>query len=102
MKIHNPPHPGEIIRSTYLDYLKITVRELARHLDVSASTTNRLIRGESGISPEMAVRLSICLGRSSESSLRLQDNYDLWHVSKKKGIFKSVKTITVPKNINAA
>ena len=102
MNMHNPPHPGEIIRSTYIDHLEITVRELARHLDVSASTINRLVRGESGISPEMAVRLSICLGRSPESWLRLQDNYDLWQISKNKGIFKSVKSLSIPKDVGAA
>mgnify|MGYP001450003411 CR=1 FL=1 len=102
MKMHNPPHPGEIIRSAYLEHLDMSTRELARHLDVSASTINRLIKGESGISPEMAMRLSICLGRSPESWLRLQDNYDLWHINKKKSIFKAVKKIEIPKNIDAA
>jgi len=100
--MHNPPHPGEIIRSAYIDHLEIPIRELARNLDVSASTINRLIRGESGISPEMAVRLSICLGRSPESWLRLQDTYDLWQISKKKNIFKSVKSIQIQKDVGAA
>ena len=78
MTMHNPPHPGEFIRTVYLEPFSISSRFLATKLDVSPSTLNRVIKGASGISPEMALRLSKALGRSPESWLALQDNYDLW------------------------
>ena len=82
MAMHNPPHPGEFISSTYLEPFSISCRNLARHLDVAASTLNRVLKGKSGISPEMALRLSKALGRSPESWLTMQDNYDLWQAKK--------------------
>ncbi len=78
MPMHNPPHPGEFIREVYLEPNNITGRQLAAKLGVSASTLNRVLQGTSGISPEMALRLSKALGRSPESWLAMQDNHDLW------------------------
>ena len=78
MAMHNPPHPGEFIQAVYLEPFGISSRFLAAKLDVSPSTLNRVIKGTSGISPEMALRLSKALGRSPESWLAMQDNYDLW------------------------
>lgn len=77
MNMHNPPHPGEFIRDVYLEPFGITTRHLAGKLGVSASTLSRIIKGDSGISPEMALRLSKALGRSPESWLAMQDMYDL-------------------------
>ncbi|WP_028571798.1 HigA family addiction module antitoxin [Desulfonatronum lacustre] len=79
MAMHNPPHPGEFIREVYLEPYDLTGRRLASNLNVSPSTLNRILQGRSGISPEMALRLSKALGRSPESWLNMQDNYDLWH-----------------------
>ena len=78
MAMHNPPHPGEFIRSIYLEPFNLSTRALAEKLAVSPSTLNRIITGKSGISPEMALRLSKALGRSAESWLVMQDYYDLW------------------------
>ena len=78
MTMHNPPHPGEFIAVTYLEPFGLSVRLLAARLDVAASTLSRIIKGQSGISPEMALRLSKALGRSPESWLSMQRNYDLW------------------------
>jgi antitoxin HigA-1 len=78
MAMHNPPHPGEFIASVYLEPNSITGRELASKLNVSPSTLNRILTGKSGVSPEMALRLSKCLGRSPESWLAMQHNHDLW------------------------
>ncbi|MBE0494716.1 MAG: HigA family addiction module antidote protein [Thiomicrospira sp.] len=78
MNMHNPPHPGEFIETVYLEASELSGRQLAEHLGVSASTLNRIIKGKSGISPEMALRLSKVLGRTPESWLVMQDNYDLW------------------------
>lgn len=79
MSMHNPPHPGEFIREVYLQPFGITGRQLAAKLSVSPSTLNRILNGASGISSEMALRLSKALGRSPESWLALQDNFELWH-----------------------
>jgi len=82
MAMHNPPHPGEFIRDIYLEPFELSVRSLAESLGVSPSTLTRLINGNSGVSPEMALRLSKALGRTPESWLAMQHNYDLWHAKK--------------------
>jgi addiction module HigA family antidote len=78
MAMHNPPHPGEFIRAVYMEPFGITGRTLANKLAVSPSTLNRVLKGSSGISSEMALRLSKTLGRSPESWLAMQDHYELW------------------------
>jgi addiction module HigA family antidote len=83
MAMHNPPHPGEFIASVYLDPNGITGRELAAKLGVSPSTLNRILTSKSGVSPEMALRLSKCIGRSPESWLAMQHNHDLWQARKR-------------------
>lgn len=78
MTMHNPPHPGEFIRSIYLEPFGMSARALAENLSVAPSTLNRVITGKSGVSAEMALRLSKALGKSPESWLAMQDHYDLW------------------------
>ena len=97
MAMYNPPHPGEFIQATYLEPFNLSCRYLAAKLNVSASTLNRVIKMQSGVSPEMALRLSKALGRSPESWLAMQDAYDLWKAKKR------IKLDDVHKvNINAA
>jgi addiction module HigA family antidote len=91
MAMHNPPHPGEFIQYTYMVPFSVSCRSLATKLDVAASTLNRILKKQSGISPEMALRLSKALGRSPESWLAMQDNYDLWHVKKRVKLGKVTK-----------
>jgi addiction module HigA family antidote len=79
MGMHNPPHPGEFIREVYLAPFGISARQVAENLGVSASTFSRVLNGTSNVSPEMALRLSKAFGRSPESWLAMQDNFDLWH-----------------------
>ena len=83
MVMHNPPHPGEFIATVYLEPNGITGRELASKLGVSPSTLNRILTYKSSVSPEMALRLSKCIGRSPESWLAMQHNYDLWQARKR-------------------
>ncbi|MBU0966430.1 MAG: HigA family addiction module antidote protein [Proteobacteria bacterium] len=78
MNMHNPPHPGEFIREVFLDPYQISYRKAAEKLKVAPSTFLRLIQGKSNVSPEMALRLSKTLGRSPESWLTMQDNFNLW------------------------
>jgi len=82
MTMHNPPHPGEFIKSIYMEPHGISCRNLASHLGVAASTLNRVLKAQSAVSPEMALRLSKVLGRSPESWLSMQDNYELWQARK--------------------
>lgn len=79
MAMHSPPHPGEFITAVYLEPNELIVREVAMALGVSPSTLGRLSNGVTAISPVMALRLSKALGRSPESWLAMQSNYDLWH-----------------------
>ncbi len=97
MAMYNPPHPGEFIRATYMEPFNLSCRYLAGQLNVAAFTLNRVLKTQSGISPEMALRLSKALGRSPESWLSMQDAYDLW-LAKKRVKLGSVQKI----NINAA
>ncbi len=82
MAMHNPPHPGEFIMGTYLEPFGLSSRFLAEKLGVAASTLSRILKGQSGVSPEMALRLSKALGRSPESWLTMQQSYDLWQARK--------------------
>ena len=82
MAMHKPPHPGEFIQVTYMEPFDLSCRYLAAKLNVAASTLNRVLKMQSGISPEMALRLSKALGRSPESWLAMRDAYDLWQAKK--------------------
>jgi addiction module HigA family antidote len=83
MAMHDPPHPSEFINEVYLEPNAISGRELAKKLGVAISTLNRVLKGSGGISPEMALRLSKALGRSPESWLAMQYNYDLWQAKQR-------------------
>ncbi len=79
---HNPMHPGEFIKRVYLIPCHIGSNELARSLKVSDGLVSRLINGKTDVSPAMALKLSKVLGRSPESWLQMQDNFNL-HQAKK-------------------
>ena len=83
MSMHNPPPPGEFIESIYMEPYELSCRYLAEQLGVAASTLNRVIKGKSAVSPEMALRLSNVLGRTSESWLAMQNNYEIWQARKR-------------------
>jgi addiction module HigA family antidote len=92
MSMHNPLHPGEFIREIYIKPFELSVRKVAISLNVSPSTLNRILNGDSNVSPEMALRLSKALGRSAESWLTMQDHFDLWQAKKKVNL-KTVKKL---------
>ena len=77
LKMQNPPHPGEILRELCLQPLGLSVTEAAQALGVSRKTLSSILNGRSGISPEMAVRLSIAFDTTSDSWLQQQLQYDL-------------------------
>ena len=82
MNMHNPPHPGEIIRDLCLEPLGLSVTGAADALGVSRKTLSSILNGHSGISPEMALRLSKAFNTTPESWLNQQVQYDLWNARK--------------------
>ena len=75
---HQPLHPGTFIRRVYLQPSGVGSNQLARQLKVSPGLVSRLLNGKTDVSPLMALKLSKVVGRSPESWLQMQDNYDLW------------------------
>jgi addiction module HigA family antidote len=78
--MHNPPHPGEVIKKLCIEPLGLSITETAEALGVSRKTLSELINGHIGISPEMAIRLSIAFNTTPESWLIQQMQYDLWEM----------------------
>jgi antitoxin HigA-1 len=94
-RMHNPPHPGEVIKELCLDPLKLTVTAAAEGLGVSRRTLSMLLNGHAGISPDMAIRLSKAFGLSPESWLQLRLQYDLWQAEQRSDTIK-VKHFPTP------
>ena len=84
MMMHNPPHPGEILRELCLEPLGLSVTEAAKGLGISRKTLSAILNGRAGISPEMAVRLSIAFDTSADSWLNQQSQYDLWQAEQQR------------------
>ena len=82
-RMHNPPHPGEVLQDTVLSDGRISVSELAKKLGVSRVALSRVANGKAAVSADMALRLAAALGTSAESWLQMQAAYDLWHASRK-------------------
>ena len=82
-RMHNPPHPGEILRDTVLVDSGLTVSDLARKLHVSRVALSRVANGRAAVSADMALRLAAALGGNAETWLRMQASYDLWQASKR-------------------
>ncbi len=78
MSMHNPPHPGEILKELCIEPLGLTVTEAAKALGVSRKTLSAILNRRAGVSPEMAIRLSKAFETSAESWLNQQMQYDLW------------------------
>jgi len=87
LQMHNPPHPGEVIRELCIEPLGLSITEAADGLGVSRKTLSAILNGRAGISAEMALRLSMAFDTSAESWLSQQSNYDLWNTrQEKKGL----------------
>jgi addiction module HigA family antidote len=82
--MHDPPHPGEVLRELYLEPLGVTVTEAARRLGVTRKTLSELLNGRAGVSPEMALRIGAATKSTPESWLNMQMHYDLWQTRKKR------------------
>jgi len=93
MLMHNPPHPGEIIRELCLEPLGLSVTAAAKALGVSRKTLSAVLNGRAGISPEMAIRLSIAFDTSAESWLNQQSQYELWRAEQHRHELKVKKLV---------
>ena len=91
MKMHNPLHPGEVLRELCIEPMGLSITRAAEALGVTRKTLSAILNGHAGISPEMAVRLSLAFGTSAESWLNQQSQYDLWQVEKKRRSLKVEK-----------
>ena len=87
-KMHDPPHPGEIIRDQCLQPLGLSVTDAAKGLGVTRKALSELLNGHAGISPEMAIRLEKAFGSTAETWLRMQLEYDLWQAEQRAGDLK--------------
>jgi addiction module HigA family antidote len=93
MLMHNPPHPGEVLRELCLEPLGLSVTAVAEALGVSRKTLSAVLNGKAGISPEMAIRLSIAFDTSAESWLNQQSQYELWHAERHRKELKVKKLV---------
>lgn len=96
--MHNPPHPGEVIREICIEPLGLTITQAAKHLGVTRKALSELLNGKSGISPEMALRLAKVFNTTPESWLTQQMQYDLWRARQKE---KTLKIKPLPKELRA-
>jgi len=94
MLMHNPPHPGEVIREFCLEPLNLSVTEAAKALGVSRKTLSAILNGRAGISPEMAIRLSIAFDTTPESWLNQQIQYDLWNAKQRRKDLQVKRLVT--------
>lgn len=93
MKMHSPPHPGEVIKELCLEPLGLSVTDAAKSLGVSRKTLSAILNGRSGISPEMVLRLAKAFDTTPESWLNQQMQYDLWMAEQNLGELKVEKLI---------
>jgi len=84
MRMHRPPHPGEVLRELCLEPLGLSVTAAAASLGVSRKTLSSILNGRAGISAEMAIRLSMAFDTSAESWLNQQTQYDLWQAEQQR------------------
>lgn len=82
MLMHNPPHPGQIVKRILIEGAQLSITEAAVALGVGRVTLSKLLNAKAGISPAMAVRLSLALNTSSEMWLNMQSMYELWQAEK--------------------
>lgn len=94
MLMHNPPHPGTILREIWLKPLDMTVTQAASQLRVSRKTLSAIVNGRATVTPEMAMRLELAFGKSAESWLGHQAAHDLWAMRPRRAEF-GVKRLAI-------
>ncbi|TAN49371.1 MAG: addiction module antidote protein, HigA family [Methylococcaceae bacterium] len=82
-RMHNPPHPGEVLKDGVFTDTATSIAGFAKRIGVTRVALSRVLNGKAAISPDMALRLADALGGSAESWLHMQANYDLWQARQK-------------------
>ena len=100
MPMKNPAHPGRIVKHACLEPLGLSVTDGAKILGVSRQTLTKVINGKSGISAEMAIRLTKAFGSTAETWVRMQAAYDLAQARKEESKIK-VRRVHVPEELRA-
>jgi addiction module HigA family antidote len=95
-KMHNPAHPGEVIRDLCIEPLGLSVTAAAKGLGVTRKALSELLTGHSGVSANMAIRLEKAFGSTAETWLRMQLQYDLWHAEQRADKIKVTKFAVPP------
>jgi addiction module HigA family antidote len=88
MPMHNPPHPGDFVRTEILEPLGLSVAAAAKVLGVSRPTLSTLLNGHSDLSGEMALRLEKAFGVKMDTLMRMQNAFDIADARKKAGQIK--------------
>ena len=79
MSMHNPAHPGEILKELVIEPAGVTITDVSEHLNISRKTLSKVLNGRGSITPEMALRLELAFKKpTADHWLRLQNAYDLW------------------------
>ena len=92
MSMHNPAHPGEVLKELWLQPLKLTLTEAAVRLGVARKTVSKIVNGHGTITPEMALRLEIVFGTSAQTWMNIQTTYDLFRISSlRKTLLRSLR-----------
>ena len=93
-KMHNPPHPGKVLKELYIDGLDLKIVDAARALDISRQNLSMIVNGHVGISPDMALRLGKAFRTEPEMWVNMQKNYDMWHARRSaKQMLRKVKEL---------
>jgi len=82
-RMHNPVHPGEVLKDGVFNETGITIAAFAKRIGVSRITLSRIVNGRARITADMALRLADALGGSAESWIDMQARYDLWQARQK-------------------
>lgn len=79
--MHNPVHPGEVLKELIIQPLELTVTDVSEHLNISRKTLSKVLNARGSITPEMAMRLELAFKKpTADHWLTLQNAYDLWFV----------------------
>jgi addiction module HigA family antidote len=91
--MHNPPHPGRIIKEA-VEALPMTVTAFAAHVGVSRVALSRVLNEKAAVTPEMSIRISEAFGQESpEIWFNIQNDHDFWRASQAKSKRKRIAPV---------
>jgi antitoxin HigA-1 len=100
-RMHNPPHPAQVLQELWLDEITITTTELAKKLDISRQSMSNFMNYKMGVSPEFAIKLAKAFNTTPDQWLDMQSQYDLWQVQSNKNVtFSLLKNVQIVLPVN--